>query len=84
MQSALSGVDIALWDLKARKLNVPIYQLLGGRVRDKVRVYSWIGGDNPKDVEAQAYVLSCFRYFGSYQRVLVDEYVRSKVLQPSK
>ena len=54
MQSALSGVDIALWDLKAKKLNVPIYELLGGRVRDKVRVYSWIGGDNPEDVEAQA------------------------------
>lgn len=54
MQSALSGVDIALWDLKARKLNVPIYELLGGRVRDKVRVYSWIGGDTPRDVQAQA------------------------------
>ena len=54
MQSALSGIDIALWDLKARKLNVPIYELLGGRVRNKVRVYSWIGGDNPGDVQAQA------------------------------
>ena len=54
MQSALSGIDIALWDLKAKKLNIPIYELLGGRVRDKVRVYSWIGGDNPEDVEAQA------------------------------
>jgi galactonate dehydratase len=32
--SALSGVDIALWDLKARRLNVPIYQLLGGKVRN--------------------------------------------------
>ena len=55
MQSALSGVDIALWDLKAKNLNVPVYELLGGRVRHKVRVYSWIGGDNPGDVEAQAY-----------------------------
>lgn len=52
--SALSGIDIALWDLKARKLNVPIYQLLGGKVRDKLRVYAWIGGDRPSDVEAQA------------------------------
>ncbi|KAI0482942.1 enolase C-terminal domain-like protein [Xylariaceae sp. FL0804] len=54
LMSALSGIDIALWDLKARKLNVPIYQLLGGKVRDKLRVYAWIGGDRPGDVEAQA------------------------------
>lgn len=40
----------------ARKLNVPIYQLLGGKVRDKLRVYAWIGGDRPGDVEVQAYV----------------------------
>lgn len=53
--SALSGVDIALWDLKARKLGVPIYQLLGGPVRNKLKVYAWIGGDRPSDVKAQAY-----------------------------
>ena len=47
-------VDIALWDLKARKLNVPIYQLLGGKVRNKLKVYAWIGGDRPDDVEVQA------------------------------
>ena len=52
--SALSGIDIALWDLKARKLNVPIYQLLGGKVRDKLKVYAWIGGDRPDDVKEQA------------------------------
>ncbi|KAF3032968.1 hypothetical protein E8E12_001775 [Didymella heteroderae] len=52
--SALAGIDIALWDLKARKLNVPIYQLLGGKVRDKLKVYAWIGGDRPADVKAQA------------------------------
>lgn len=52
--SALSGLDIALWDLKSRRLNVPIYQLLGGKLRDKLRVYAWIGGDRPQDVEAQA------------------------------
>jgi galactonate dehydratase len=57
--SALAGIDIALWDLKARKLNVPIYQLLGGKVRDKLKVYAWIGGDRPSDVKAQAYVHCC-------------------------
>ncbi|CAG5159401.1 uncharacterized protein ALTATR162_LOCUS5565 [Alternaria atra] len=52
--SALAGIDIALWDLKARKLNVPIYQLLGGKVRDRLKVYAWIGGDRPNDVKEQA------------------------------
>ena len=52
--SALAGVDIALWDLKARRLKVPLYELLGGKVRHKVRVYAWIGGDRPRDVEAAA------------------------------
>ena len=52
--SALAGIDIALWDLKARRLKVPIYQLLGGAVRKKIKVYAWIGGDRPKDVERAA------------------------------
>lgn len=52
--SALAGIDIALWDLKARKLGVPVWQLLGGSVREKVRVYAWIGGDRPSDVGAAA------------------------------
>ncbi|KFY17526.1 hypothetical protein V492_00621 [Pseudogymnoascus sp. VKM F-4246] len=54
LMSALSGIDIALWDLKARKFNVPIYQLLGGKLRDTIKVYAWIGGDRPGDVELQA------------------------------
>ncbi|PYI12332.1 hypothetical protein BO78DRAFT_402266 [Aspergillus sclerotiicarbonarius CBS 121057] len=54
LMSALSGIDIALWDLKARRFSVPIYELLGGKVRDGLRVYAWIGGDRPGDVEIQA------------------------------
>lgn len=38
----------------ARKLGVPIYQLLGGKVRNTLRVYSWIGGDNPSEVTKDA------------------------------
>lgn len=52
--SAISGVDQALWDIKARKLGVPVYQLLGGRVRDRIAVYAWIGGDRPHDVAEAA------------------------------
>jgi galactonate dehydratase len=45
LTSALSGIDQALWDIKGKSLGVPVYDLMGGPVRDKVRVYSWIGGD---------------------------------------
>ncbi|KAG6854504.1 hypothetical protein C0991_006106 [Blastosporella zonata] len=46
--------DIALWDIKGKKLGVPVWQLLGGKVRDRVRVYGWIGGDKPTDTRDAA------------------------------
>ena len=54
MMSAIAGVDQALWDLKGKRHGVPIYQLLGGPVRQKMRVYTWIGGDRPSDLAASA------------------------------
>ena len=45
--SALAGIDQALWDIKGKALGVSVSDLLGGQVRDKIRVYSWIGGDRP-------------------------------------
>ncbi len=51
--SAMAGVDQALWDLKGKYYNMPIYEFFGGLVRDHIRVYSWIGGDRPDEV-AQA------------------------------
>ena len=50
LMSAISGIDQALWDLKGKHHNAPIHQLLGGKARDSIRVYSWIGGDRPADV----------------------------------
>ena len=47
LMSALSGVDMALWDIKGRALGVPVHELLGGPVREFIRSYSWIGGDRP-------------------------------------
>ncbi len=44
--SALGGLEIALWDLAGKAAGLPIYQLLGGRVRDRVKVYRWAGGNN--------------------------------------
>lgn len=40
IMSAISAIDIALWDIKGKKLGVPVYELLGGRVRDRIRVYA--------------------------------------------
>lgn len=47
--SALSGVDIALWDLLGRHLGTPIHQLLGGRVRDRIRLYAWTDAGTADD-----------------------------------
>jgi galactonate dehydratase len=52
--SALAGIDQALWDIKGKALGVPVYELLGGKVRDRIRVYSWIGGDRPDETATQA------------------------------
>ena len=52
--SALAGIDQALWDIKGRALGVPVHELLGGQVRDRIKVYSWIGGDRPAETAAQA------------------------------
>lgn len=52
--SALAGLDQALWDIKGKALNAPIHELLGGKLRDSIKVYSWIGGDRPSDTAAQA------------------------------
>ncbi|HKL87817.1 MAG TPA: galactonate dehydratase, partial [Salinibacter sp.] len=50
LMSAIAGIDQALWDIKGKRLDVPVYELLGGPVRDKVKVYCWVGGDRPEGV----------------------------------
>jgi galactonate dehydratase len=54
LMSAISGIEQALWDLKGKRLGAPVYDLLGGAVREKVKIYTWIGGDQPRDVAAAA------------------------------
>ena len=48
LSAALSGVEHALWDIKARALGVPVWELLGGRVRERIKVYAWIHGGEPE------------------------------------
>ncbi|MES2126169.1 MAG: galactonate dehydratase [Pseudomonadota bacterium] len=52
LMSAIAGIDQALWDIKGKVLGVPVYQLLGGLVRERMKTYSWVGGDRPSDVIA--------------------------------
>ncbi len=54
MMSAIAGINQALWDIKGKRLGLPIYRLLGGPVREKIQVYSWVGGDRPADVATMA------------------------------
>lgn len=50
LQSALAGIDIALWDLNGKALGVPVHRLLGGLARQKVLVYRHVGGNTPKQL----------------------------------
>jgi len=50
LSSAVSGLDQALWDLAGKHWDAPVHQLLGGPVRDRIRVYGWVGGDEPAEV----------------------------------
>ena len=53
LMSAIAGNDQALWDIKGKALGQPVYELLGGLVRDKVKTYSWVGGDDPAEESQQ-------------------------------
>ncbi|MFT5612651.1 MAG: galactonate dehydratase [Polaribacter sp.] len=53
LMSAIAGIDQALWDIKGKALGQPVYELLGGLVRDKMKTYSWVGGDDPAQESEQ-------------------------------
>lgn len=54
LNAAISGIELALWDLKGKIHGVPVYQLLGGRCRDRIRLYRGIGGSTPQDLANDA------------------------------
>lgn len=43
-----------MWDIKGKFYGTPVYNLLGGKVRDRIEVYRWIGGDHPRDTASAA------------------------------
>ncbi|XTZ14177.1 galactonate dehydratase [Micromonospora echinospora] len=53
LASAVAGLDQALWDIAGKRYGAPVHQLLGGPVRDRIRVYGWVGGDEPNEVRDQ-------------------------------
>ncbi|GGL55986.1 galactonate dehydratase [Microlunatus endophyticus] len=54
LSSAVAGIDQALWDIKGKALGLPIHELLGGPVRQRQRIYGWIGGDEPGQLAESA------------------------------
>ena len=81
LMSAIAGIDQALWDIKGKALGVPVIQLLGGPVREKMRMYCWIGGDRPSDVGRQAREVvdkgfTAFKMNGTPELAIVDSHAR--------
>ena len=54
LTSALSGIEQAMWDIKGKFHSMPVYEFLGGKVRERIQVYRWIGGDHPRDTATAA------------------------------
>lgn len=79
LMSAIAGIDQALWDIKGKRFGAPVYELMGGACREKVRVYSWIGGDRPSDVanaakEKQAQGFTAIKMNATEELQYVDSY----------
>ncbi|WP_329459743.1 galactonate dehydratase [Streptomyces sp. NBC_01497] len=53
LSSAVAGLDQALWDIAGKAYEAPVHALLGGPVRDRVRVYAWVGGDDPSHINEE-------------------------------
>ena len=77
LMSAIAGIDQALWDIKGKALGVPVYELLGGLVRDRMKTYRWVGGDRPADViegikKLQEAGFDTFKMNGSEELGIID------------
>jgi len=75
--SALSGIDQALYDVKAKALGVPAYELLGGAVRDRVRMYDHLGGGDAGIVYGAA---TAERFAAAAERSVRDGFTALKIL----
>lgn len=64
LNNAISGIDMALWDIKAKQANMPLYQLLGGKAKDAIAVYSHADGNSLQEVEesVRSYINNGYKY----------------------
>src|SRR6185295_698303 len=81
LMSALSGIDQALWDIKGKFFNAPVYELMGGKARDRIKVYTWIAGDRPADVgkaalEARRNGFSAVKMNATDEMQMIDSYLK--------
>ena len=77
LMSAIAGIDQALWDIKGKVMGQPVYELLGGLVRDRMKMYSWVGGDRPSDIIADIRRLreggfDTFKMNGTEEMAIID------------
>ena len=79
LMSAIAGIDQALWDILGKSLDKPVHELLGGRLRDRMKTYCWVGGDRPAEVvesirRAQALGFDTFKMNGTEEFGMVDSH----------
>jgi galactonate dehydratase len=79
VNSAISGIEHALWDISGKAAGVPVYMLLGGKCRDKVRLYQSAGGSEPQEVAESAKRL--VEKYG-YTAVKMSPHMRAGNAQP--
>jgi galactonate dehydratase len=81
LMSAIAGIDQALWDIKGKWHGAAVAELMGGTVRDRIRVYQWIGGDRPAEIAgaakaAAAAGFSAVKMLASAEMQIVDTWAK--------
>ncbi|MBS04414.1 MAG: galactonate dehydratase [Gammaproteobacteria bacterium] len=81
LMSAIAGLDQALWDIKGKHFGAPVWELMGGACRDRVRVYSWVGGESPDAVvesvrEARAGGFDAVKMTITSELQIIDSFVK--------
>ena len=84
--SAISAIDLALWDIKGKALDVPVYELIGGRVRDRVQLYAngWFSDKKPSPHGPQSGTDNETTWYADHAKAVVEQGYRCLKLYPFK